>query len=398
MATIFANAAVDLSSRGGLGSYWPTNYRVVSVDHNQAVIRYWVGANQTVDVTMGGKFYFTSSILHSGAISSMTISAIGGGTLLSISNIDLKFYSFTDLTTVMNNVYIFTNNDQIFGSPSNDVLYGYVGDDQIFAGAGDDLISGGPGSDTIDGGDGNDTIISDQLSYVYNQPNYYRDSKVIAYGGQTAVLGLNTDCDLLTNVEYIRFNDKTVPTASAVAFDAMGYLAVNRDLSSAFGTNGAAAFLHFVQKGFYERRPTSFDAASYIAANLDLAAAFGSNTAAATEHYVAAGRLEGRSTSFNSLAYIAANPDLIKAFGTNATAAAMHYVTTGRLEGRTTNFNTAAYMARNPDAGKTEQVALAHYITYGYREGRSTAPLTTTGRSAALIEANPLSGALANPV
>ncbi len=400
MATIFANSAVNLSTRGGLGSYSPTNYRVVSVDHNQATIRYWVGANQTIEVTMGGQFYFTSSILHSGAISSITVPAVGGGTLLSLSNLDLRFYSFTDLTRVVYNEYILTNNDQIFGSAWNDTLYGYVGDDLIVGGGGDDLIDGGRGSDKIDGGDGNDTVIYDEPSYLYYSSNNYRGSKFVTYGGQTAVLTLYNDSDLLTNIEYIRFTDKTVSTASAVTFDAMSYLASNRDLAAAFGSNGSAAFMHYVQRGFnfIERRPTSFDAASYLAANIDLAAAFGSNTAAATEHYVVAGRLEGRSTSFNSLAYIAANPDLIQAFGTNATSAAMHYATAGRLEGRAINFNTAAYMARNPGIGKTEQEALTHYIVFGYREGRSTAPLTTTGRAASLIETNTLSGVLATSV
>lgn len=344
-----------------------------------------------MDVTVRGAINVSSNNA-SGRITSFTATAPNGTPLVAYDGGDIVFTSLYGLSASLNMQSLLRSDDRINGSSSRDVLYGYWGDDYINGGAGDDVLYGGEGFDTIDGGDGNDAVITRQ---------YYAPGQIIQYNGRTAILDRSNGSDFITNIEYITFNDKTVGISAATGFDAMGYLAANRDLAAAFGMNGDAAFNHYVQKGMYENRPMSFDAAGYLAANQDLAAAFGANTEAATRHYITSGRLENRNTTFNAMSYIAANPDLIQAFGTNTTAAALHYATFGRLENRPTSFNATAYLARYSDlrfafGSRNEAAATTHYILSGFREGRSAAPLTsTTTRIAAAFMTDEPSPALA---
>ena len=389
MTTVVANVSINLSGSGDTAGIVYDNYSLLTQNSSQIAFRYTLNGAPVMDITVTGSFNITD-YNASGRITSMSATLPGGSPLLSFSNTNVSFYSVYSLAYALTTQNILSGSDQIFGSSYADTLYGYSGNDYISGGGGDDLINGGSGVDTIDGGDGVDTVISSQT---------YAPGKLVSYGGQSAILDRLNGSDVIRNVEYIRFSDRTVSASGTTAFDAMSYLAANRDLAAAFGTDGTAAFYHYVQTGHLENRSTSFDAAGYLAANRDLAAAFGTNTAAATEHYIAFGRSEGRTTTFNAMSYIAANPDLIRAFGTDTTAAALHYASTGRLEGRTTTFNAAAYLARNPDVqralGSTEAAAATHYILFGYREGRSTAPLTTTGRAAPMLETDAMPGTLA---
>jgi hypothetical protein len=389
MSTVVANVSINLSGSGEIAGAIYDNYYLLLQSPSQISFRYTRNNTPVMDITVGGALNITDYNV-SGRITSITATQPGGSLLVSFSNANLSFSSIYGLASALTTSSMLSGNDQIYGSSQSDTLYGYSGSDYISGGGGDDLISGGYGIDTIDGGEGTDTVISSQ---------YYTADKLIAFNGAVAVLDRSNGSDLLTNVEYIRFYDRTVASSSAAGFNALGYLAANRDLATALGANEAAAFNHYVQSGYSESRSTSFDAAGYLAANGDLAAALGTNTVAATRHYITSGRLEGRSTSFSGMGYIAANPDLIRAFGNDTTAAALHYATAGRLEGRSTTFNAAAYLSRNPDLqrvlGSSETAATAHYVAFGYREGRSIAPLTTTGRAAPLIEANTLLGTLA---
>ncbi|CAO3455516.1 calcium-binding protein [Azospirillum largimobile] len=392
MSTVVANVAVNLSGSNDTAGIVYDNFYLVAQSSSQITFRYTLNNTPVMDITVGGVLNVTDYNI-SGRITSITATQPNGTLLVSFSNTSIGFSSVYSLASALTTQSMLSGNDQIFGSAQSDILYGHSGNDYIAGGGGDDLISGGYGTDFIDGGEGADTVISSQ---------YYTADKLVAFNGAVAVLDRSNGSDLLTNVEYIRFYDRTVASSSAAGFNALGYLASNRDLAAALGANESGAFDHYVQSGYSEGRSTSFNAVGYLAANRDLAAAFGTNTVAATRHYITSGRLEGRSTSFNAMGYIAANPDLIRAFGNDTTAAALHYATTGRLEGRSTTFNTAAYLSRNPDLqrvlGSSETAAISHYVAFGYREGRSTAPLTTSGRAAPLIETNTLSGSLATSV
>ncbi|WP_109108989.1 hypothetical protein [Azospirillum sp. TSO35-2] len=266
---------------------------------------------------------------------------------------------------------IMAGNDLLLGSDFNDTLRGYAGNDTINGAGGDDLLDGGTGVNVIDGGAGNDTV---------ERHAALGGSGAIAYDGSVYVVD-GGGYDRLRDVEFIRYTDQTVASASAPVFDPLSYLAANTDLAAAFGTNSDAALSHYLNTGWSEGRSLRFNAAGYLADNPDLVAAFGTDTAQATRHYIETGRLEGRQTAFDSMSYLAANPDLIAAFGADTTAAALHYAEFGRQEGRSLVFDAQSYLARYPDLqaafGNDLQAATTHYVTHGYEEGRSAAPLST---------------------
>ncbi|WP_109451747.1 hypothetical protein [Azospirillum sp. TSH64] len=392
MSIVVGNVPLHLWDGGsGTGIDYDNSF-LYSITPSQIVARFTKNGATVMDATVNGNINITGNNI-SGRITSLTATQPSGNILLSISNANLSFSNAYDFSNVLTVPSMLSGDDQIFGSSQTDYLQGYAGNDYISGGGGDDQIYTSPGFDTIDGGEGIDTVINLQ---------YTSTARLIAFNGQVAILDRSNGSDVLMNVEYVRYYDGMVPTSSAAGFDALGYLAANRDLAAVFGTNQAAAFTHYIRSGYTESRATSFDAAGYLAANADLAAAFGVDTVTATRHYITNGRLEGRKTSFDATSYLAANPDLIQAFGSSTTAAALHYATTGRLEGRTTTFNAAAYLARNPDLqrrfGNSEASAAAHYVNFGYREGRSTTPLATTGRAAPVFGSDPSAGMLAATV
>ncbi|MGF7175956.1 calcium-binding protein [Azospirillum doebereinerae] len=361
-------------------------------------------ASNAIVVTYGPgyqtEFYGTFGYSAAGLPNSGTLNAIrdvyAGEVNYSISGMSIPTSTFmswvnSGAASIARNT-ILSGADTLAGSSLNDTLRGYSGNDTIYGGDGNDLLDGGDGVNYIDGGAGVDTVV---------RSAWKSSSTAVAYNGYVYV-GDSSGYDKTAGVEYIRYYDQTVSTTTVAAFDPFAYLAANRDLAAAFGTNGDAAIAHYMSSGARERRSTSFDGLAYIAANPDLAAAFGTNTTAATQHYITSGRIEGRSTSFNATSYLAANPDLIGVFGTNTTAATQHYITSGRIEGRSTSFNAAAYLARNPDlqkaVGSSELAAATHYVTSGYREGRSALPLaaTTTRTADATLLTSSASGALAS--
>ncbi|MGF7174294.1 hypothetical protein [Azospirillum doebereinerae] len=389
MATFSTNIAIDLSENGNAPNMEFNGSSLLSQSQNLISVRFTLGGKPVMDVSLGGSFSITSSNA-SGVLSYFIVSAPGGGVTFAFQDLNLYFPTLNSLIGTVSPTIWLGKADRISGSSYSDVLYGYSGNDTIYGGDGNDTIDGGSGVNDIDGGSGTDTLVrSTRMS----------SSTAVAYNGYVYV-GDGVGYDKTAGIEYVRYYDQTVSTATVAGFDALAYLAANRDLAAAFGTNGDAAVTHYMSSGARERRPTSFDGLSYIAANPDLAAVFGTNAAAATTHYITSGRIEGRSTSFNAMSYLAANPDLLGVFGTNTAAATQHFIASGRLEGRSTTFNATAYLARNPDVqkalGTSLLAAATHYVTSGYREGRSAAPLTAATRVAdALPATNEAGGVLA---
>lgn len=298
---------------------------------------------------------------------------------------------------------------------------------RIFQGIGE--IVGADGNDSFhmgipagrhfDGGAGTDRAIygADPRRYALRDGAYRAEAPVVAAlpDGRYAVVS-SSAADTLTGVETITIDGRTTTTAAA-AFDTLGYLAGNRDLAAAFGTDVIAGARHYARLGRNERRATSgfdalaylggnpdvlaavgvdpaaaarhylshglregrpltgFDVYGYLAANADVLAAVGADPAAALTHYARHGLAEGRGAAFDGLSYLAANADVLAAFGADAAAGARHYVAFGRLENRTIRFDTAAYLAVNPDVaaavGGDAGAALDHYIRHGRVEGRA---------------------------
>jgi Ca2+-binding RTX toxin-like protein len=165
------------------------------------------------DEIYGGKGTDTAS--YSGAYSNYTITALYEGKNGALSGYSVASLSGTDGTdTVYSDVEYLkfsngtyqldsgtivlpggtSNADTITGSASAEKLYGY---------AGDDSISGGAGNDVIDGGDGTDTSVYTQTSSKFTLS---LKSNGATLADSTSVEG----SDQLTNIEKLKFSDKTV--------------------------------------------------------------------------------------------------------------------------------------------------------------------------------------------
>lgn len=96
--------------------------------------------------------------------------------------------------------------DQLQGTSGRDALNGGGGRDILFAGAGNDMLTGGAGDDLVDGGSGRDVATFSgaraayQLSRVDDALYRVRDGRAGGTDGE----------DVLANVEFLRFADRTL--------------------------------------------------------------------------------------------------------------------------------------------------------------------------------------------
>lgn len=82
-----------------------------------------------------------------------------------------------------------------------------------------------------------------------------------------------------------------------MVFDAVYYSNKYSDLKSAFGTDAAKLYNHFITSGITEGRQgcATFNVKNYLTKNSDLLAAFGAgNYVAAYTHYIYSGYAESR--------------------------------------------------------------------------------------------------------
>ena len=100
-----------------------------------------------------------------------------------------------------------TGNDKaniITGNSNNNELKGDKGNDTLLGGDGDDTLNGGSGENVLDGGNGEDTAI-----YNGEAANYY-----LSPTDNSVTNILTSETDQLTDVEFVQFNDKTLPVVS----------------------------------------------------------------------------------------------------------------------------------------------------------------------------------------
>jgi Ca2+-binding RTX toxin-like protein len=98
--------------------------------------------------------------------------------------------------------------DSLTGSSRNDVLIGVGGNDTLDGGAGNDTLNGGAGDDMLIGGGGNDTAIFNMAS-----------TRIDVVVGTFDLTVLSSDgFDLIaSDVEFLRFTDRTISFADAAA-------------------------------------------------------------------------------------------------------------------------------------------------------------------------------------
>jgi len=296
----------------------------------------------------------------------------GFGTDLVMASISYALTNYVENLTLTG-----TANINGTGNALNNIIIGNAGTNILLGLEGDDRITPGGGNNIVDGGAGTDTMVlggtrSSYTVYAVSAPGL--TTQYYFYGTGNASRG--------NGIESVTFSDSTTSwttaTTGARSFDLLRYIASNRDLIAAFGTNTASAATHFNSDGFLENRSfTSFDPLRYVASNRDLVFAFGTNATNATTHYIQYGFAEGRSTtSFEGLRYVASNRDLITALGADVDRATLHYIQYGAAEGRsTTSFDPARYLCSYTDLlaafGPNLESAARHYIQYGYAEGRN---------------------------
>ncbi|MBY6266435.1 calcium-binding protein (plasmid) [Azospirillum sp. 412522] len=249
---------------------------------------------------------------------------------------------------------------------------GFVGAD-----GNDSVYLGVPGGRSFDGAAGTDRAVytADPRRYALQDGGYRAETPVVvALDGRRHAVVSSRAADTLTDVELVTIDGRTAAPA-ALAFDARGYLAANRDLAVAFGDNVIAAAAHYAWNGRNEGRSLGgFDVLGYLGSNPDVLAAVGVSAGGAIQHYLSYGAREGRTAGFDPYGYLASNPDVLAAVGIDPTAAVVHYARFGRGEGRGVTFDAAAYLAANADVaaatGGDATAAKLHYLSFGLREGR----------------------------
>ena len=168
--------------------------------------RWWIRG----DVYVSGHGYEEFSIYYYGKnMDSSDLSRVTVNSVSAFSD-DLGSYyisgvSFTaqdtlDKTSYELQLQLLAGNDIIYGTKFDDSIITYGGDDFIFPGAGDDNIVGGIGSDTlrIAGSYKNAEITRANTSH----PSYFLDG--------------DEGLDILSGIEWIQFDDKTVSPHSRV--------------------------------------------------------------------------------------------------------------------------------------------------------------------------------------
>jgi hypothetical protein len=118
------------------------------------------------------------------------------------------------------------------GAGGADVLSGGAGNDTLIAGGPNSVLNGGDGDDTlkifggtVDGGNGVDTVV---LSSNFNSAPYL----TFTYSGRTVTINsVNFSTVTATNVEFARFNDKTVQISGPAITTADKRVAANQTVA-----------------------------------------------------------------------------------------------------------------------------------------------------------------------
>jgi Ca2+-binding RTX toxin-like protein len=103
-------------------------------------------------------------------------------------------------------------NDSIIGDDLANQLTGGAGDDTLDGGAGNDTLEGGVGSDVLEGGPGTDTAIFALAVSAYKISVVSSDQIRVE-----DVSGVTNGVDLLSDIETLRFADRSFSTSSILA-------------------------------------------------------------------------------------------------------------------------------------------------------------------------------------
>ncbi|PNQ33401.1 hemagglutinin, partial [Ralstonia solanacearum] len=109
----------------------------------------------SITLSGGGLLGINASLLNS-----TTIQATDSTSLSSTANagqlLNVSLLGSTQPSAIIEGT---SGNDTLTGTSGNDRIYGYAGDDTLSGGDGNDLLRGGAGNDVLNGGNGNDILI-----------------------------------------------------------------------------------------------------------------------------------------------------------------------------------------------------------------------------------------------
>jgi Ca2+-binding RTX toxin-like protein len=134
--------------------------------------------------------------------------------------IDLRAGTFSSVGGFKNNlaIAIGTQIENAAGGSKSDIITGNASDNVISGNAGNDTIEGGGGNDTLDGGDGT----ADAAIYWFTSDHYLirRYGSHVSVSGRFAVDQAREGSDELSNIELIKFLDKTIRVSDLVDLSA----------------------------------------------------------------------------------------------------------------------------------------------------------------------------------
>ena len=220
------------------------NYKVASTPmvYDIAPLQYLYGANMSHNASDTTYSYkpdtpFIEAIWDAGGTDTLDFSNFSKANTISLVDGEYSTIGFDVDWSLTDNLGI------AFDAIIEDAIGG-SGDDTIKGNDSSNSIEGGPGNDVIDGGKGNDTAVYKGLSSEFIIKN--NDDGTISVE-DIAISELNEGSDSLTNIEYMKFSDKTISSIS-LKYSLSEILDENQNILSANTENVLSGTLN-VNKG-----------------------------------------------------------------------------------------------------------------------------------------------------
>jgi len=217
------------------------NYKVASTPmvYDIAPLQYLYGANMSHNASDTTYSYkpdtpFIEAIRDAGGTDTLDFSNFSKANTISLVDGEYSTIGFDVDWSMTDNLGI------AFDAIIEDAIGG-SGDDTIKGNDSSNSIEGGPGNDVIDGGKGNDTAVYKGLSSEFIIKN--NDDGTISVE-DLAISELNEGSDSLTNIEYMKFSDKTISSIS-LKYSLSEILDENQNILSANTENVLSGTLNF---------------------------------------------------------------------------------------------------------------------------------------------------------
>ena len=217
------------------------NYTVASTPmvYDIAPLQYLYGANMSHNASDTTYSYkpdtpFIEAIWDAGGTDTLDFSNFSKANTISLVDGEYSTIGFDVDWSMTDNLGI------AFDAIIEDAIGG-SGDDTIKGNDSSNSIEGGPGNDVIDGGKGNDTAVYKGLSSEFIIKN--NDDGTISVE-DLAISELNEGSDSLTNIEYMKFSDKTISSIS-LKYSLSEILDENQNILSANTENVLSGTLNF---------------------------------------------------------------------------------------------------------------------------------------------------------